>query len=281
MTSSIDFLLQSQNADGGWGYRTNGMSYVEPTAAVLMALTDLPARAQGRDFLLSLQKADGGWGIAAVDVESGWMTAWAVRALVDFVDAHARVEQGAQWLIATHGLQITDPTERQIVAKLNRFDPALVGWPWQPGDGSWVHPTALAIIALIAAGYQNHARVLEGTRYLFDRAVEIGGWNIGNPVMLDKAIPATIQDTAVALLALQAAGAAPSDARVNAALKFMVDSIARIRTPAELAWSIFALRHWNVQVGDASARLAALQSADGSWQGNPFITSIAILASKE
>ncbi|MCI0474894.1 MAG: hypothetical protein L0Y55_01485, partial [Anaerolineales bacterium] len=84
MPNATEFLLRAQNADGGWGYRARGMSYVEPTAAVLLALTDQNARARGRDFLLSLQRADGGWGIAALDPESGWMTAWAILALADF-----------------------------------------------------------------------------------------------------------------------------------------------------------------------------------------------------
>jgi hypothetical protein len=281
MVRSEEYLLQSQNVDGGWGYRVNGMSYVEPTAAVMMALTDPQARAQGRDFLFSLQRADGGWGIAAIDTESGWMTAWAVRALVDFVEARPQVEQGARWLMAVRGLQIIDQTERQTIQKLDHIDPALAGWPWLPGDASWVHPTALAMMALIESGYRDHARVQEGARYLFDRAVESGGWNIGNPVMVGQAMPATIHDTAIALLALRAAAAEPIDNRVAAAIRYLSDSVARVNTPTELAWCIHALRSWNADVGDAMARLRALQRADGSWQGNPFITSIALLASKE
>ena len=106
MPNASDFLLHAQNADGGWGYRLNGMSYVEPTAAVLLALIDPTARARGRDFLLSLQHADGGWGIAALDSESGWMTAWAIIALADFPEARAVVARGAQWLLATEGQRI-------------------------------------------------------------------------------------------------------------------------------------------------------------------------------
>ena len=53
--SSIDFLLRAHNIDGGWGYRVRGMSYVEPTAAVLFAVSEETARTRARDFLLSLQ----------------------------------------------------------------------------------------------------------------------------------------------------------------------------------------------------------------------------------
>ena len=278
MPNATDFLLQAQNADGGWGYRLNGMSYIEPTAAVLLALTDSTARARGRDFLLSLQHADGGWGIAALDSESGWMTAWAVCALAEFPQARAAVVRGAQWLFVTEGLRITDPDARKVVFEIDKFDSTLRAWPWQSGDTAWVHPTALAMLALAAAGEREHARVRDGVQYLFDRACTDGGWNIGNPWMLDKQIPATIQDTAVALRALRAVGESVSNAHVAAALRYLRDALARAKTPTELAWGIYALRDWSVDVGDAIARLNALQSADGSWSGNPFITATAIKA---
>ena len=66
------------------------MSYVEPTSAALLALKTQPnaggnrdtAILKARDFLISLEHPDGGWGIGAIDSEGGWMTAWAVWALV-------------------------------------------------------------------------------------------------------------------------------------------------------------------------------------------------------
>jgi len=234
MPNATDFLVQAQNTDGGWGYRVSGrmrspstndleendrggermrgMSYVEPTAAVLRALTDPTARARGRDFLLSLQHADGGWGIAALDSESGWMTAWAIIALCAFPQAREAVARGVQWLLATEGLRVTDPDARRLVLEVDQIDSALSAWPWQRGDAAWVHPTALAMLALAAAGEREHARARAGVQYLYDRACPEGGWNIGNPWMLGKKIPATIQDTAVALLALRAVGVS-SDVR--------------------------------------------------------------------
>ena len=278
MLNATDFLVHAQNHDGGWGYRLNGMSYVEPTAAVLLALTDPTARARGCDFLLSLQRADGGWGIAALDAESGWMTAWAVRALADFPDARAAVTRGAQWLLATEGLRVTDPDARRIIQELHHIDSALGGWSWQPGDAAWVHPTALAIIALAAAGEREDARVRDGVRYLYDRACSDGGWNIGNPWMIGKKIPATIQDTAVALLSLRAAGVTSGVGQVTKAVEYLRRAVAQAQTPAELAWGVYALRDWKVEAGDAIGRLKARQSADGSWSGNPFYTATALLA---
>ena len=281
MSNVAEFLLRAQNPDGGWGYRLGGMSYVEPTAAVLRALTDSAARARGRDFLLALQHADGGWGIAAPDSESGWMTAWAVRALADFSEARAAVARGVEWLLATEGQRITDPAARQTIHTLFRIDATLGAWPWQPGDAAWVQPTALTLLALVAAAQSDHPRVREGVQYLFDRACPDGGWNIGNPWMLDKQIPSTIQDTAVALLALRAVGESSNDARIATAIRFLREAVARAHTAAELAWGIYALQSWEVEVSEAVLqRLNALQRADGSWDSNPFMTAIAMLALK-
>ena len=280
MSTAIEFLVQSQNVDGGWGYRLGGMSYVEPTAAVMLVLAGGAARERGLNFLLSTQHPDGGWGIAAMDTESGWMTAWAVRALAQFPDARSAVTRGAQWLVQTKGLQVTDPPTRAVIYQRLQIDSTLLGWPWQPGDAAWVHPTALAMLALSAAGRSNDARIAAGVEYLFDRVVASGGWNIGNPEMLDKQVSATIQDSAIALLALHAVGASASDARVSAALEFLKSAMVRAKTAAELVWGIYALSDWGIEAGDAITRLNALQMASGSWIGNPLITAIALLASQ-
>ena len=278
MTSAKEFLAQSQNADGGWGYRARGVSYVEPTAAAMLALGNDATRGRARDFLLSIQRADGGWGIAAMDAESGWMTAWATLALAPLADARDAAARGAQWLIDAEGLRVTDAPSRAIIYQRLQIDSTLRGWPWQSGDAAWVHPTALAMLALSATGRGDHARVRDGIVYLFDRALASGGWNVGNPEMLGKVVPATIQDTAVTLLALRAMGVGADDAHIAGAIRFLDDAVAHAQTAAELAWGFYALRDWSVDTGDALTRLNALQDADGGWQGNPFITAIAAIA---
>lgn len=280
MERALQFLVESQNSDGGWGYRVRGMSYVEPTAATLLAIRNSAQATvtnRARDFLLSLQHADGGWGIAAIDSESGWMTAWALIALADYAEARDAVARGSTWLVRTNGLQVTDPGLRDGVRHVFHIDSTLRGWPWQPGDAAWVHPTALSILALVAAGMRDHARVREGVEYLFDRAVSAGGWNIGNPWMIDKPIPSTIQDTAIVLRAIKAVGADDKNL-IPQAILGLRDALSRAKTPSDLAWGIYALRDWGVEIKDWVAQLNSLQSADGSWNNNPFISAIALLA---
>ena len=283
MPTALDYLLQSQNADGGWGYRIGGMSYIEPTSAALLAVRDTPndfARYRARDFLLALQQKDGGWGIAQIDDESGWMTAWAVRALASFADLQIKIDRGVLWLIQTSGNVITDPKNRAKIREWYQMDSTLRGFPWQVGDAAWVHPTALAILALVAANQRDHARTRDAVAYLLDRATASGGWNIGNPQMIDKPIPATIQDTAMALLALRAVGVTQDDSRVSRALAYLVQALANARTTAELAFGLWAASEWQIAKSEWSARLNSLQRPDGSWDGNPFYTSVALLAQR-
>lgn len=281
---AVDFLIQAQNSDGGWGYRVGGMSFVEPTAAVMLALGASGAQTRARDFLVALQQPDGGWGIAAQDSESGWMTAWAVTALAKMESPEAAVDRGTAWLLATSPLYITDEKPRQDVLKVFRIDSALRGFPWQPGDASWVHPTSLALRALVATGRRAESRAEEAVEYLFDRLVMNGGWNVGNPWMIDKKLPATIQDTAIALVALHEAKA-DNDSRVDVSIQFLRNALAGARAPADLAWGIYALQAWKSavngvegEVGDLTARLYGLQNVEGDWRGNPFITAIALQA---
>jgi len=285
MTNAMDYLSRVQNADGGWGYRAQGMSFVEPTAAALfalgantLALSAVEGRA--RDFLLARQHRDGGWGIAAIDDESGWMTAWAVWALATIGGADDAVARGVAWLGATPVFRVEAIAERASLKQLLAIDSALRGWPWQPGDASWVHPTALAMLAMCAANHRAHPRVREGRDYLFDRANTQGGWNVGSPSSLGATMPATIQDTAMALLALRALGEAAHEPRIANALRFLRDALATLNTPAELAWAMWGLGEWRVEIGDWRARLNTMQNADGSWQGNPFITAIALTSQK-
>lgn len=261
------------------------MSFVEPTAAVMFALepdaefADSVHRA--RAFLKQLQRGDGGWGIAAPDEESGWMTAWAVWALAQS-DADA-AQRGVQWLLNQAGIRITDPKEIERVRQLLKIDATTSGWAWQPGDAAWIFPTALALLALRAMGMREHPRVQEAIGYLLDRAIPTGGWNIGNPFMVTGNLPPTVENTALALMALDAHGIE------NEITRRAREWLAQENfTPTAFEWAWRAW-YWNKSqvaghklpdgyVNRAVAALRELQRADESFDGNPFTTALAAMA---
>lgn len=260
------------------------MSYVEPTAAVLLTLSrerdtrrvpnaeTLDQRAY--ELLKQWQRADGGWGIAALDDESGWMTAWAVWALAGR-DSQASA-RGVAWLLEHAGIRITDPAAVARIRSLVGIDATITGWPWQPGDAAWIFPTGLALLALHECGYDDHPRVREGIRYLLDRALPTGGWNIGNPFMLSKPLAATVSSTVIALEALTRLGVRNEvTARAEA---WLMAQLARRCTTQELAWMAW----WQAARGESDPRvvepLRARQRADGSWEGNPFTTALVLMA---
>lgn len=278
MPEVADFFITSQNSDGGWGYKIGGMSYVEPTAAVLLAIagksSTAAAGSRGVDFLISLQQGDGGWGIAAIDDESGWMTAWAVWALAR--DNKAAAERGAEWLLKTAGRGVTDPAEVAQVRQVFDMDATLSGWPWQVGDASWVFPSALSLMALNVTGHSAHPRAKEGILYLLDRAVPSGGWNIGNPFMVTGSPPATFANTCLSLISL--GGFSVRADAVEKGYRWLANELSKFPSPTELAWAVWANHSGDRDSGASAQRLGALQLPDGSWDKNPFTTALATLA---
>lgn len=280
MSRALDFLLASQNADGGWGYKPQGMSFVEPTAAVIRVLSlDVQSQSQvqrARAYLNGTQRRDGGWGIAAVDEESGWMTAWAVWALAGGeADDRTAGQRGVDWLLRSSGIRITDPSQIEGVEKVLHIDATITGWAWQSGDAAWIFPTALTLMALDAMGVRDHPRVKEGVQYLLDRAIATGGWNIGNPFMVTGSMPPTVENTALTLMALRTLGIENDVTKLAAQ---WLGSEHFTGTAYEWAWRAWFWNWSKVSPARGHEELQKLQRADGSWDGNPLTTAIAVMA---
>ncbi len=277
---ALAYLAQSQNPDGGWGYRPGHDSYVEPTALALVAFckAGVAAPAGGWPWLRAAQRADGAWSVDRNGGDPSWMSAWAVWALAIGDQGPEALERGVRRLLAVPTLQVQDAVSQDQARQLFEIDPTLRGWPWQPGEAAWVWPTALALLALVAAGRREHPRLAEGLRYLRDRACPSGGWNFGNPMMIGKALPATLPETAVALLAVRACGLPGDDPPVVKGLGLLRRDIGETPAALEMAWGLLALRAWGEENPRVQAALIARQEAAGGWEGNPFITATAILA---
>lgn len=278
-TSGADFLQRASNPDGGWGYALGHPSCVEATAAATLALRDVPGTGGARDravrWLTTAQHRDGGWGYSIEDPESGWETAWAVLALADAPDG-TPASRGATWLLALKPQAVEDAMLAEAQKK-TAIDISLNGWPWLPGQASWVEPTALSLLALSVSPKSGApvARLDEAVRYLADRRCSAGGWNFGNPVMLGAHLPPRPHPTAWALMALaklQREAILPED------VKALRTEMASDGGALALGLGSLALRTLDENDDEAVASLTALQTADGGWNENPYHTAIALMA---
>ena len=313
----IEYLLASQDSDGAWGYRARGMPFVEPTALALAALRQEDGAAAGQEaaavdrgvsWLLRQQHDDGGWGVCPIDEESTWATGYAVYALslrrqteaaggygsrdaqepnplAPFPrreggigrDGGSPLEKGLRWLLRELGPCVA--VDSQVLPGEERGnDRTLIGWPWSEGECFWVFPTAVAIVAAVAAGRADSPRVRQGVAYLVDRACQGGGWNFGNPYMLDKALWPAAVETGAALVALRAAGWTGRDEVVAEGLGRLRQLLDAARPPLNLAWGLLGLQSFGEGHAAALARLVEGQAGDGGWRGNPGTTALAILA---
>jgi hypothetical protein len=280
LTGGLLYLARMQNADGGWGYHQNGASYVEPTAAALMAHSMLgtPAPESAWRWLLTAQRSDGAWGVDHAGAAPSWMSAWAVWALAGAGRDAVTVERGARWLLDEPVLRFTDVQNVQEMRRLLDLDATLAGWPWQPGEAAWVLPTSLSMAALAATGYGSHARMQDGLSYLVDRRCATGGWNFGNPVMIGAALPPTVPETSVALLGLKAAGVGSEHSAVAGGLAYLEKAAAEMPSDSESAWRLLGLRTWSRSLPGLREALVATQKEGGGWTGGPFTTMVALLA---
>lgn len=281
-TRALTFLIATQNSDGGWGYAPRQASAVEPTAAAIMATRESLAGDESRqkaiNWLRGAQHPDGGWGFNRRDDESTWHTAWAVLALMGNGEAQDITNQGMKWLLGVQKFRISDEMTKTVRKKL-AIDLSLEGWPWLPGEATWIEPTALTMLALVSGALtpETSLRLNEAVRCIQDRRCPGGGWNVGSPVMFDSPLQARAYPTALVLLAL---------ARV--ALKTIrSEDVAVLRSEMQrdggslaLALGLLALRVLGYDDSSAKARLDSIQGPDGGWVHNPYHTAIALMAGR-
>ncbi|MFC2036608.1 hypothetical protein ACFLYD_01380 [Chloroflexota bacterium] len=276
--SAVSFLVVSQNGDGGWGYAPGQHSVLEPTAAAALALSGDPSARDSYERALGwiqvAQHRDGGWGFNPEDGEGSWQTAWALLALAPAGVARGAADRGAAWLLAVETFDLGDaPNFQEVLA----IDPTLRGWPWRPGEASFVEPTALAMLALhaVPATGQNRSRLDEAVTYLQDRRCRGGGWNVGNPMMFSKPLPPRAHPTAWVLLAL--ARLAPQAIAHEDQAALLAD-MERDGGALALAWGVLALTVLGNEQTLMPTRLATLQAPNGGWNENPYHTAVATMA---
>ena len=280
LESRLEFLLRTQNADGGWGYFPGKMAWLEPTAYAILALhgTSGSERAVARAWALiaSWQLADGGWRPAAQIGSATWVTALALTVCC------ARQVYDHQFRMAVHWLLRVAGAESSLAMRAASYlhflsssvNVSHKAWPWRPGNASWVEPTAHALLALKKVPPQHRTpdiewRIREGEEMLLARRDRDGGWNSGNPNVLQTDLPSYPETTALAMLGLQ--GRSQPDL-VATAERFRAQSKSSLAN----AWLAIALRCYGasyrdpVQARESSdvmlAALEALGHAEGSYR---------------
>jgi hypothetical protein len=276
-----DRLLDSQNPDGGWGYRTGAGSSAEPTALICLALYTQGAAdqriASGLHWLAQRQNHDGGVAISPSVRSPCWptglaMVAWALAGR-DASDPYAKnIEGAAAWLSDHRGEPVV------VDASVFGHDASRHGWPWVAGTHSWVEPTAYAVLGLRAARKTDHPHYQEGVRVLLDRALPNGGWNYGNTRVFGNILRPFPATTGIVLTAL---AGEPSDPKIAAAVNYLTEALDAVSAPMSIAWALIGLRAWSAHPPQTAEWLARCDARAERRPPNLLETALLLLAAAE
>jgi hypothetical protein len=262
-------LLRLRGRATAWGYRRAAAPGVEPTALACLAL--LASRDAGvprthaeessggeaaviaacAGWLATLQRADGSLGLSEARSTPGWTTPLGLL-LWQAVGGHeVQRRRGEGWLLGQEGEPMSPSDDPDHIVG---HDTMLVGWPWVGGTHSWLEPTAMAVLALRRAGLGEHPRVVEGVHLIHDRAIVTGGWNYGNKSAFGHPLRPQPGPTGLALLAL--ANRDGRTAIVEAAIRYLHETLPGVRASASLGWGLLGLRAWRREPAGAEGWLA-------------------------
>jgi hypothetical protein len=282
------------------GYADGGAPASEPTAIAALALARhdrLVEAKKAATFLAEIQSADGSVGVRPGEPTPGWPTslavvAWSVvgnalrgvpsaaqngeshterhrgRSLQDN-PFQLNIDRGVAWLLSVQGTKLEQ-------SEVFGHDMQLAGWAWAEGTHSWLEPTALAVLALKAAGQSTHVRTREAVRLILDRQLPGGGCNYGNTVVLGQRLRPHVQPTGVALLAL--AGEKDSGGRIAKSIAWLRRSIGPETTAPSLAWAVLGLKAHDTAPPQADEWLA--QAAGTLRVPSPHALALLALAAK-
>ncbi len=200
-------LLDRLSRLGRWSYHADEPSASEPAAVTALALLShgrLKEALRPLDWLCSLQSAEGDIPATTEPNAAPWTTSWAVLGWSVALEVEPRLADQYQPCIvrAVKALLSTSGRAGNSKDGLVQHNVQLRGWSWVPQTHSWVEPTALAILALVAAGVTKSGRIDEAIELLLDRQLKCGGWNYGNSMVLDQELRPDPQPSGVATAAL-------------------------------------------------------------------------------
>jgi hypothetical protein len=229
---TIEFLLNTQNPDGGWPYLHSG-SWTEPTVYAVLALLaagETEKSKRGIDWMLRTRRSDGGWASRPGIGESTWVTALA--ALIPEERLGQTAHAGAiQWLLPVQGEESTTiyRLRQWLLGNATSINPKNAGWPWTPGAAAWVGPTAMAVVALESENKRRPsahlvARAQGGRNFLMTHMCHEGGWNHGSTDAWRYDAPPYPETTGMALMALGGAHWPGRDLALAMGRKFLTET---------------------------------------------------------
>lgn len=211
---AVQFLVSTQNPDGGWGFRSDTESDNDTSSCVILALRghdegDIGACVElGIAYLLEKQRKDGLWNTwqSGDDHPVDDCVAHIIAALASFRGSHAPMIRPAQrWLEqqyenhgrwragwyrnfpystleASKGLEASHLFCYAALRALTRTQNPDGGFPPEPGEPSGASATGLAV-ATLAEHYDIHQPFLQrALGYLIDTQQATGSWS-GKPEM--------------------------------------------------------------------------------------------------
>lgn len=249
LESRLDLLRKAQNSDGGWGYFPDKQSWFEPTTYAILALHGTPGSdaplAQAWKLVRSWQTADGSSRPSSQVRGGTWVTAHAVTLACVRGVYDDQVRSSVEWLLrvtgAEHSLAMRAASHFHLLR--TKLDVSHEGWPWRDGNASWIEPTSHTLVALkkVSARFARSElehRVREGEALLFSRRCSDGGWNCGNPNVLNYDLPSYPETTALALIGLQGRSAQELAGPLGVAQRFCEET----KSSLAKAWLTIALR---------------------------------------
>ncbi len=263
LKSRLEFLKRTQNADGGWGYFVGKQSWMEPTAYAILALKgssgseDVIRRAW--TLAQSWQLPDGGWRPGSQVQDPTWVAALGLIAASCLGCLDQVAPKSVPWLLNMKGQESKWTVRLASYVHLLKTDVNVThrGWPWHPGNSSWIEPTALTVVALKRSLAWNSngdvsGRIRDGEELILSRRGRDGGWNSGNPSVLKYDVPSYPETTALALIGLQGSANKDLSEPLRAVQKLYLESKSSLAT----AWLTIALHCYGVRVPPGPNRSA-------------------------
>jgi hypothetical protein len=249
LESRLDFLRTTQNPDGGWGYFPGKQSWLEPTTYATLALHGTPGADASFDrswrLVRSWQTSEGSFRPSGQVQGGTWVTAHvvtlaSVRGVYD-----DGVRRSVDWMLSVVGAEHTLLMRAASFMHLlkTKLDVSHEGWPWREGNAAWIEPTTHTLVALkkVSGKYQGgelQHRVRDGEELVLSRRCSDGGWNCGNPNVLNFDLPSYPETTGLALMGLQGRSASELAGPLDVGQRFREET----KSSLAKAWLTIALR---------------------------------------